>query len=55
MSNKSIKEQYPMLTVHTNTQIRGLHTVIRNKDTTREDFIFYSDRLIRLLIEEGTN
>ncbi|KAL6050891.1 Uracil phosphoribosyltransferase, synthesizes UMP from uracil [Balamuthia mandrillaris] len=34
-------------------QIKGLHTIIRNKDTSREDFIFYSDRLIRLLIEEG--
>ena len=31
----------------------GLHTIIRDKDTKREDFIFYSDRLIRLLIEEG--
>jgi len=34
-------------------QVIGLHTIIRNKDCTREDFIFYSDRLIRLLIEEG--
>lgn len=36
-------------------QIRGLHTIIRNKDTPRADFVFYSDRLIRLLIEEGLN
>jgi len=35
------------------TQIRGLHTIIRDASTSREDFIFYSDRLIRLLIEEG--
>eukprot|EP01127_Copromyxa_protea_P002835 TRINITY_DN1276_c0_g1_i2.p1 TRINITY_DN1276_c0_g1~~TRINITY_DN1276_c0_g1_i2.p1 ORF type:complete len:159 (-),score=34.19 TRINITY_DN1276_c0_g1_i2:449-901(-) len=34
-------------------QVVGLHTIIRNKDTSREDFIFYSDRLNRLLIEEG--
>jgi uracil phosphoribosyltransferase len=34
-------------------QIKGLHTIIRDKNTSREDFIFYSDRLIRLLIEEG--
>jgi uracil phosphoribosyltransferase len=33
--------------------ILGLHTIIRDKNTKREDFIFYSDRLIRLLIEEG--
>lgn len=32
-------------------QIRGIHTFIRNKDTPRDEFIFYSKRLIRLLIE----
>jgi hypothetical protein len=25
----------------------------RSKETSRSDFIFYSDRLIRLLVEEG--
>eukprot|EP01123_Difflugia_compressa_P004513 TRINITY_DN15947_c0_g1_i1.p1 TRINITY_DN15947_c0_g1~~TRINITY_DN15947_c0_g1_i1.p1 ORF type:complete len:284 (+),score=52.97 TRINITY_DN15947_c0_g1_i1:55-906(+) len=34
-------------------QIISLHTIIRNQLTTREDFIFYSDRLIRLLIEHA--
>lgn len=32
-------------------QIIGMHTIIRNKDTTRDEFIFYSKRLMRLLIE----
>ncbi|KAI9152615.1 hypothetical protein H9P43_009413 [Blastocladiella emersonii ATCC 22665] len=36
-------------------QLRALMTTIRNKDTSRSDFIFYSDRLIRLLVEEGLN
>lgn len=36
-------------------QLMGLHTIIRNKDTSREDFIFYSNRLNRLLIEEALN
>ncbi|KAK9877967.1 hypothetical protein WA026_020184 [Henosepilachna vigintioctopunctata] len=35
----------------TTPQIRGLHTFIRNKATTRDEFIFYSKRLIRLVIE----
>src|SRR5258708_7885143 len=35
------------------SQLIGLHTIIRNKDCTRKDFIFYSDRLIRLVIEEA--
>jgi uracil phosphoribosyltransferase len=29
--------------------------MIRNKNTQRADFIFYSNRIIRLLVEEGLN
>ncbi|KAL5290943.1 UCKL1 family protein [Megaselia abdita] len=32
-------------------QIKGLHTFIRNRHTSRDEFIFYSKRLIRLVIE----
>lgn len=35
----------------TTPQIKGLHTFIRNQNTTRDEFIFYSKRLIRLVIE----
>ncbi|CAL9730187.1 uracil phosphoribosyltransferase [Monosporozyma unispora] len=34
-------------------QLTGLYTIIRDKNTTRPDFIFYADRIIRLLVEEG--
>jgi len=34
-------------------QTRGMHTVIRNRATVREDFVFYADRLIRLVVEEA--
>ncbi|CAG8564244.1 14269_t:CDS:2 [Cetraspora pellucida] len=34
-------------------QLEALLTIIRDKDTNRGDFIFYSDRIIRLLVEEG--
>lgn len=34
-------------------QIKGLHTFIRNADTPRDEFIFYSNRVIRLVIEYG--
>tara|TARA_R110002050_G_scaffold265580_4_gene406745 strand:- start:238 stop:483 length:246 start_codon:yes stop_codon:yes gene_type:complete len=44
---------YKVKVLESTHQIRGLHTIIRNKDTSRADFVFYSDRLIRLLIEEG--
>jgi len=32
-------------------QIKGLHTYIRNRETARDEFVFYSKRLIRLVIE----
>lgn len=34
-------------------QLAGLLTIIRDAKTNRGDFIFYSDRIIRLLVEEG--
>jgi uridine kinase len=33
------------------TQIRAMHTIIRNRSCSRPDFVFYADRLIRLIIE----
>ena len=36
-------------------QLIALLTMIRDKDTSRADFIFYSNRIIRLLVEEGLN
>jgi len=36
-------------------QLIALLTMIRNKNTQRADFIFYSNRIIRLLVEEGLN
>jgi len=36
-------------------QLNALLTIIRDASTNRGDFIFYSDRVIRLLVEEGLN
>ena len=36
-------------------QLVSLMSVIRSKETRRDDFIFYSDRIIRLLVEESLN
>ena len=44
--------------VHTlpqTAQLEALYTIIRDKNTSRGDFLFYSDRIIRLLVEEGLN
>ncbi len=34
---------------------RWARSIIRDKNTDRGDFIFYSNRIIRLLVEEGLN
>ncbi|KAL9618545.1 MAG: hypothetical protein Q9160_006729 [Pyrenula sp. 1 TL-2023] len=36
-------------------QLIALLTMIRDEQTDRADFIFYSNRIIRLLVEEGLN
>nr|A5H0J4.1 RecName: Full=Uracil phosphoribosyltransferase; Short=UPRTase; AltName: Full=Pyrimidine-degrading protein 16; AltName: Full=UMP pyrophosphorylase; AltName: Full=Uracil catabolism protein 6 [Lachancea kluyveri]ABF58892.1 uracil phosphoribosyltransferase [Lachancea kluyveri] len=52
MSSEPFKNVY--LLPQTN-QLLGLYTIIRDKKTKRPDFVFYSDRIIRLLVEEGLN
>ncbi|OIW06426.1 hypothetical protein TanjilG_05197 [Lupinus angustifolius] len=45
---------YPNIFVMLATfQIKGMHTLIRDVRTTKHDFVFYSDRLIRLVVEHG--
>ncbi|KAK1272329.1 hypothetical protein QJS04_geneDACA012653 [Acorus gramineus] len=45
---------YPTVNVIQSTfQIRGMHTLIRDREISKHDFIFYSDRLIRLVVEHG--
>ncbi|XP_029676216.1 uracil phosphoribosyltransferase homolog isoform X1 [Formica exsecta] len=38
-----------------NNQVKELQTILRDRNTTRSDFKFYADRLIRLVIEESLN
>uniref|UniRef100_A0A165WNT3 uridine/cytidine kinase n=1 Tax=Daucus carota subsp. sativus TaxID=79200 RepID=A0A165WNT3_DAUCS len=45
---------YPNVYVIQSTfQIRGMHTLIRDQEISTNDFVFYSDRLIRLVVEHG--
>ncbi len=49
-------KEYPQLTILKMTsQLQTLMTIIRDGNTKRNDFIFYADRINRLLIEEGLN
>eukprot|EP00270_Netrium_digitus_P013553 TRINITY_DN4517_c0_g2_i2.p1 TRINITY_DN4517_c0_g2~~TRINITY_DN4517_c0_g2_i2.p1 ORF type:complete len:489 (+),score=116.09 TRINITY_DN4517_c0_g2_i2:272-1738(+) len=54
LGQHDLRKIYPNVFVIQSTfQIRGMHTLIRNRETTKHDFIFYSDRLIRLVVEHG--
>eukprot|EP00249_Psilotum_nudum_P007461 c20575_g1_i1 orf=160-1632(+) len=45
---------YPnVFAIQSTFQIRGMHTLIRDQETTKHDFVFYADRLIRLVVEHG--
>ncbi|PHH78618.1 hypothetical protein CDD80_6589 [Ophiocordyceps camponoti-rufipedis] len=56
--NATLSETVPFDNVHIlsqTPQLIALLSIIRNKNTDRADFIFYSNRIIRLLVEEGLN
>ncbi len=36
-------------------QLRALHSIIRDKNTSQADFVFYADQIVRLLLEAGSN
>ncbi|KAG1888672.1 phosphoribosyltransferase-like protein [Suillus subluteus] len=44
-----------IFTLPQTAQLEALYTIIRDKTTSRGDFLFYSDRIIRLLVEESLN
>ncbi|KAN0097932.1 Uracil phosphoribosyltransferase domain containing protein [Tylopilus felleus] len=44
-----------VFTLPRTAQLEALYTIIRDRTTNRGDFLFYSDRIIRLLVEEGLN
>ncbi|KAK0427830.1 hypothetical protein QR680_010445 [Steinernema hermaphroditum] len=53
MSHFEASEELPenLVVVKETPQVKGLHTFIRNRDTYRDEFIFYSERLMRILVE----
>jgi uridine kinase len=49
-----LERQYPNLECMKSSPIvKELHTLIRDRRTGRADFVFYADRLIRLVVETG--
>lgn len=44
-----------VFTLHQTSQLECLLTMLRDESTSKGDFIFYADRVTRLLVEEGLN
>jgi len=55
LSYEEFLQKHQINVLKCNNQIKELHTVLRDRDTSHSDFKFFSDRLIRLLVEEGLN
>ncbi|MEW5300765.1 MAG: hypothetical protein WDW36_003672 [Sanguina aurantia] len=54
LQQHELRRIYPHLEViPSNFQIRGMHTIIRDATSSKADFIFYADRLNRLVVEAG--
>jgi len=55
LKQDDLRKIYPQLhLLQDNSQmIRRLHTIFRDGNTSRDDFIFHTDRLIRLVVEYG--
>ena len=54
LQQHDLRRIYPNLEViPSNYQIRGMHTIIRDRTTGLTDFAFYADRLNRLVVEAG--
>uniref|UniRef100_A0A0K0FFN2 Uridine kinase n=1 Tax=Strongyloides venezuelensis TaxID=75913 RepID=A0A0K0FFN2_STRVS len=57
LTNHSMPEELPesLILLKQTRQIIGQITKIRNRECSRDEFIFYSDRILSLLIEESMN
>ncbi|KAK5082907.1 Uracil phosphoribosyltransferase, synthesizes UMP from uracil [Lithohypha guttulata] len=53
--SRQVKNQPNVHILPQTPQLIALLTMIRDENTQRADFIFYSNRIIRLLVEEGLN
>lgn len=54
LSQHDLCKIYPnVFVIYSTFQTRGMHTLIRDAKTNKHDFVFYADRLIRLVVEHG--
>eukprot|EP00741_Cyanophora_paradoxa_P008284 tig00001284_g8013.t1 len=53
MAAEALRRYTNLHVLKSNPQVKAIQTIIRDQNTTRNEFVFHSNRLIRLLIEEG--
>jgi hypothetical protein len=54
MDHVTLLEKYPQVHVlNLSQQMKALMTYIREAQCDREDFVFYADRIVRFVVEEG--
>ncbi|KAH0489026.1 MAG: hypothetical protein KVP17_003978 [Porospora cf. gigantea B] len=53
---RHLKMKFPQVHLLPHTpQLTSMLTIVRNKETSHEQFVFYADRINRLLVEEALN
>ncbi|CAI4223090.1 unnamed protein product [Auanema sp. JU1783] len=55
ISLDALKESGNLAVLEETNQILELQTILKDRSTEHSDFVFYADRLMRLVIEEGLN
>lgn len=53
MSFQPLKDFPQFSLINQTHQVLAMMTIIRDRETSRPDFVFFADRLFRLLMEEG--
>ncbi|KND02157.1 uridine kinase [Spizellomyces punctatus DAOM BR117] len=55
LSNINVKKELPSIlrTLKPTNELKALLTIIRDRTTSRHDFIFYAERLSRIIVERG--
>ena len=53
LSHPALPKYQNVIILPQTNQLIALLTICRDKNTSRADFIFYANRIIRLLVEEG--
>jgi len=52
-ANEPLENNPSLMVLPSTSQLEGIFTILRSRDTSRQDFIFFTDRLSTILIEHA--